>query len=93
LGDTGNVAARLQALTKERKCAMIVAQETAVLAGLQTPDLRRADLQIRGIDTDIPAFLIEQSEQLTIAQSDLTALARKQQRTNNRAIRSDRPIE
>jgi adenylate cyclase len=69
LGDTGNVAARLQALTKEMKCTMIVAQQTTAFAGLPTPDWRPAEMQIRGIDDAISAFLIEQCEQLTAAQA------------------------
>jgi adenylate cyclase len=36
LGDTGNVAARLQALTKEFKCTMIVAQASATLQVVRT---------------------------------------------------------
>jgi adenylate cyclase len=69
LGDTGNVAARLQALTKEMKCTMIVAQQTTAFAGLPTPDWRPAEMQVRGIDDAISAFLIEQCEQLTAAQA------------------------
>jgi adenylate cyclase len=64
LGDTGNVAARLQALTKNMGCTMIVAQGTMDLAGFQNPDWRRADVPIRGVDTAIGVFLIERPEQL-----------------------------
>jgi len=70
LGDTGNIAARLQALTKDMKCTMIVARETVALAGLQNPDWPQASVQIRGIEADTDVYLIEQPERLTTARSD-----------------------
>jgi adenylate cyclase len=68
LGDTGNVAARLQALTKEMNCTMIVSQETIAVAGLQAPGWRQANVQIRGLDAVVSAFLIERCNELVVGQ-------------------------
>jgi adenylate cyclase len=70
LGDTGNVAARLQALTKEMSCTMIVSQETTSLAGRKDPDWHQADVKIRGSGVAIAVFLIERCEQLTTIVAD-----------------------
>ncbi len=58
LGDTGNVAAKLEGLTKETKCTMIVSAATVAAAGISIPDWRRADLAIPGKVDPAPAYLI-----------------------------------
>jgi adenylate cyclase len=64
LGDTGNVAARLQALTKEMGCTLIVSTATLEAADWRPPAWRRAVVEIRGGDPAMPVFLIERSEEL-----------------------------
>ena len=64
LGDTGNVAARLQSLTKDMKCTMILSQETVALAQWRHADWREANVEIRGLDAAIAVFLIERCQQL-----------------------------
>ncbi len=64
LGDTGNVAARLEGLTKEMGCVAIVSATTVEAAGL-SPDWSRADVDIRGRDGAVPVFLIYRREELT----------------------------
>ncbi len=64
LGDTGNVAARLQALTKEMACTAIVSPATLAAAGWQSLAWRRAVVDIRGGDPAMTVFLIERREQL-----------------------------
>ncbi|MGD0723326.1 MAG: adenylate/guanylate cyclase domain-containing protein [Roseiarcus sp.] len=64
LGDTGNVAARLESLTKEMRCVAIVSAATLAAAGGPAPDWRRAEVAIRGRDQPIGAFLIDRIDQL-----------------------------
>jgi adenylate cyclase len=58
LGDTGNVASRLEALTKERKCVLIVSTEVFDLAALQSDERLRFDrVALRGRDAELPIYL------------------------------------
>jgi adenylate cyclase len=52
LGEAGNVAARLEAATKELKCVCLVSEAVFRTAGTPIPpDLAREDLAIRGLDS------------------------------------------
>jgi adenylate cyclase len=64
LGETGNIAARLQALTKEMNCAMIVSAVTVASAGLSHPPWRGAEVDIRGGDIRMSVFLIDRCDDL-----------------------------
>jgi adenylate cyclase len=70
LGDTGNIAARLQGLTKEMNCTMIVSAATVAAAEQETLRWRRAELEIRGSDAALAAFLIDRCEDLTADRSN-----------------------
>jgi adenylate cyclase len=70
LGDTGNVAARLESLTKEMDCTTIISTETLAVAGQLQPDWRRADVDIRGRNGAISVFLIDRRDQLAALQLD-----------------------
>lgn len=48
LGDTGNVAARLEAMTKELSCRLVVSQDTFTTAGYDRPGWVEAEVAIRG---------------------------------------------
>ncbi len=63
LGDTGNVAARLESLTKEMDCTAIVSTETLSAAEWPQPDWPCADVEIRGRDTAMSVFLISRCDQ------------------------------
>ncbi len=67
LGDTGNMAARLQALTKQMNCTTIVSGATVAAAAWKTPPWRHAELEIPGSDARLAAFLIDRREDLTAA--------------------------
>ena len=54
LGDTGNIASRLESLTKETGCTMIVSASTIAAAGMSTPGWVGADLEIRGLERPAP---------------------------------------
>ena len=64
LGDTGNIASRLESLTKETACTMIVSASTIAAAGMSTPGWLRADLEIRGRSEPLPAFLVFDRDEL-----------------------------
>jgi adenylate cyclase len=65
LGDTGNMAARLQGLTSALKCTVIVSAATVTTAGRRPSRWRHAELDIRGSDAKLAAFLIDRREDLT----------------------------
>jgi adenylate cyclase len=66
LGDTGNVAAKLESLTKERGCKLIVSMAT--LATAQWPQRvgRVANVNIRGHDSDTEVILIDGRLELSL---------------------------
>jgi adenylate cyclase len=64
LGDPGNLAARLQGLTKEMNCTMIVSAATRAAAGWNRPQWRGAEVDIRGADSRMWVFLIDRCEEL-----------------------------
>ncbi|BBU60767.1 adenylate/guanylate cyclase domain-containing protein [Methylosinus sp. C49] len=55
LGDTGNIAARLESLTKEMDCVALVSSQTCDAAGLRPPHAV-VEAPIRGRDAALPAF-------------------------------------
>ena len=65
LGDTGNVAARLEALTKEMNCTAIASQASLDAAELAAPGAAKVDLDIRGRDGQpVAAHLIRERAEL-----------------------------
>ncbi len=70
LGDTGNMAARLESLTKEMNCTTIVSVETLTAADWPRPDWRQSEVTIRGRDAALSVFLIERREQLAALQEN-----------------------
>ncbi len=64
LGDTGNVAARLEGLTKEMSCVAIVSAATVDAAGTQYPSWQQGQVDVRGRDQPLPVFLIHRLEQM-----------------------------
>ena len=68
LGDTGNVASRLESLTKETRCTMIVSASTVLAAGMTGRGWREANLEIRGLPEPLAAFLIRDRDELASAE-------------------------
>jgi adenylate cyclase len=64
LGDTGNIAARLQSLSRDMNCTLVLSAETAATAGRQDARWRHAEVDIRGADSAMPVFLIDACEGL-----------------------------
>lgn len=67
LGDTGNVAARLEALTKEYRCPAILSQNAAGLAGLVAAGLDADEVSLRGRANPLPILLVRERERLVAA--------------------------
>jgi adenylate cyclase len=71
LGDTGNVAARLEKLTTEMACTAIISAATLAAAQLTWPDSwSAAEVAIRGHDAaDLPVYLIHRYEEMVPVKS------------------------
>ncbi|HWH75983.1 MAG TPA: adenylate/guanylate cyclase domain-containing protein [Candidatus Binatus sp.] len=64
IGDTVNVASRLQDLTKEYKCQLVISEEVAQQSGLQVEDLPRHELTVRNRREALAIFAIEEPRML-----------------------------
>jgi adenylate cyclase len=58
LGDTGNVAARLEALTKTHGCPLILSEAAAAHAGLTGPGFERSVVELRGRPDGLGILLV-----------------------------------
>lgn len=59
LGDSVNVAARLQDMTKNLNCLLIMSEEVCKIAGLSADVLTRREIQIRGHDEPMAVRVVE----------------------------------
>jgi adenylate cyclase len=59
IGDTVNVASRLQDLTKEYRCPLIISEEAARQSGLNTALLARHELTVRNRREALAIFVID----------------------------------
>jgi adenylate cyclase len=57
VGDTVHVAARLEALTKEYACELVLSEEVAVQAGLDVSDHARHELTVRNREAPLAVFV------------------------------------
>jgi adenylate cyclase len=64
IGDTVNVASRLQDLTKEYSCQLIISEQVAEQAGLAVSALPRYELTVRNRREALAIFVIENVEAL-----------------------------
>jgi adenylate cyclase len=64
IGTTVNAASRLEALTKEKGCQLIVAAEVLALAGLAADAFPREEVAIRGLTAPRPVALVRQARDL-----------------------------
>jgi adenylate cyclase len=69
IGDTVNVASRLQDLTKEYNCQLIVSDEVAKRAGFNGGDFPRHDLTVRNRSEALAILVVENVGQLANATS------------------------
>ncbi len=59
IGDTVNTAARLEGLTKERDCALIISAQAADLAGLSLPASARRLEQVKGRSEPVEFYALD----------------------------------
>jgi hypothetical protein len=64
IGDTVNVASRLQDLTKEYSCQLIVSDEVVAKAGLNTNGFQRHQLTVRNRREALAIFIVENVKRL-----------------------------
>lgn len=76
VGRTVNVASRLEALTKDEACQLIVSAAAMRLSGLSTAGYRSKSVAVRGLDEPLDVLLIESSRDLPFAEDEASRLQR-----------------
>jgi adenylate cyclase len=64
VGDTVHVAARLEALTKDYGCDLVLSEEVAVRAGLDVSDHARHELTVRNREAPLAIFVVPSAGRL-----------------------------
>ena len=64
VGDTVHVAARLEALTKDYGCDLVLSEEVAVRAGLDVSDHARHELTVRNREAPLAMFVVPSAGRL-----------------------------
>ena len=65
IGRTVNAGARLEAMTKELKCQLVISKECALKAGYDTTGLTAQLVTVRGLSEPIEIFAIENARSMT----------------------------
>jgi class 3 adenylate cyclase len=77
LGDAVNVAARLQDMTKQLNCTVVISEEVCTNANLPTDTLTRTEVAIRGRDQPMSVRTTSEPTLLTSLLNELTKLDTK----------------
>jgi adenylate cyclase len=64
VGDTVHVAARLEALTKEYACELVLSEEVVTRAGLDVSDFARHELTVRNREAPLAVFVVPHAGRL-----------------------------
>lgn len=64
IGQTVNVASRLESLTKERNCQLVISLHAARAAGLRTTNLERSEISVRGLTRRVEVISLRRSRDL-----------------------------
>lgn len=64
IGRTVNAAARLEALTKEKECQLIVSNDVLKLAGVTLEQRSTETVNVRGLDDPLDVFCFERAREL-----------------------------
>jgi adenylate cyclase len=65
IGEAVHVASRLQDLTKEYHCQLVVSEVVGTLAGIPLVDFPRHDIQVRGLSAPLAIRVIDSAAMLT----------------------------
>jgi adenylate cyclase len=65
IGDTVNVASRLQDLTKEYGCQLVISEEVAQHAGVNVDSFPRHDLTVRNRRESLTIYIIKDVQAAT----------------------------
>ena len=71
IGDTVNVASRLQDLTKEYKCQLVISEEVARQAKLDTTPLPRHEVTVRNRGEALAIFAVKEPRALASQKSEI----------------------
>jgi adenylate cyclase len=64
LGEVGNIAARLEGMTKELDCVVVLSRDVVERAGLDIPMPRTHRMRIRSVTADVETIAIRSVETL-----------------------------
>jgi adenylate cyclase len=64
VGDTVHVASRLEALTKEYQCELVVSEQVMDRAGISTPGYPRHELTVRNRETPLRIIVVAEARKL-----------------------------
>ena len=73
VGDTVNTASRLEGLTKDHDCELVVSELVLARAGLDPGDYRRAELALRNRDAALRVILVEDAQKLAVRVAALSS--------------------
>jgi adenylate cyclase len=74
LGDAVNVAARLQDMTKELECQLVVSDEVCEMAGLQNETMPRREITVRGRAAPVVVRTAVEAESITAQFDGVTSV-------------------
>jgi len=69
IGEAVHIASRLQDLTKEYRCQLVVSEVVGRLAGLPLGDFPRHDIQLRGLSASLAVRVIDSARALAAAEA------------------------
>jgi adenylate cyclase len=73
VGDTVNTAARLEGLTKEHDCELVVSEHVLERAGVDPGNSPRADLALRNREATLRVVLVDNAERLAVRAAALSS--------------------
>ena len=71
IGDTVNVASRLQDLCKQYSCQMVISDEVASQAGIEVSRLKREEMTVRNRKESLCIYVINEVQTLTLKETNL----------------------
>lgn len=75
IGETVNIASRLESLTRDHDCQLILSSSVAHLAGLPTHDLPEQVVEVRGSDRSVAVLLLDRARNLPSLSSKVASNA------------------